>query len=371
MIQISENIKRTRVKEELAKRIVNGEFAFGERFPGLHEISREYEVSYVTASKAVKLLEEEGYLRGQDGIGRFVCYVRPDQVTTEKNVNIIVAPDFYASYPGAFSAGEKLFRENGWNVNLMQIDPGELYSLVPHINSPDAYSILCAFNVNWERFAATFGHVVKRVIVLGKLSGNPEITSIVADEYETIRLCMRHFAEMGRKRIALICARPSGELELLRIAAWRTGVLQAGMSPEWARRHCLSLDLETNSDAPERIFKVCQEWLRDPLRDVDGIILPCTCKEFLAACAAQNVTVPDQLPAIYIGQPEIYASLYPQLAILDNNFYGHFQCALEILEDRFRSGKTSPGSWYFCQPERIIPSASSRTIKPIQRRIQR
>ena len=371
MIQISENIKRTRVKEELAKRIVNGEFAFGDRFPGLHEISHEYEVSYVTASKAVKLLEDEGYLRGRDGIGRFVCYVRPDQVTTKKNVNIIVAPGFYASYPGAFSTGEKLFRENGWNVNLMQIDPGELYSLVPHINSPDAYSILCAFNVNWERFAATFGHVVKRVIVLGKLSGNPEITSIVADEYETICLCMRHFAEMGRKRIALICARPSGELELLRIAAWRTGVLNAGMSPEWARHHCLSLDLETNSNAPERIFKVCQEWLLDPLRDADGIILPCACKEFLAACTAQNVTVPDQLPVIYIGQPENFASLYPQFAILDNNFRGHFQCALEILEDRFRSGKTSPGSWYFCQPEKIIPSANSRTIKPTQGRIQR
>ena len=132
---------------------------------------------------------------------------------------------------------------------------------------------------------------------------------------------MRHFAEMGRKRIALICACPSGELELLRIAAWRTGVLRAGMSPEWARRHCLSLDLETNSDAPERLLKVYREWLRNPLRDADGVILPCYCKEFLAACAAQNVTVPDQLPVIYIGQPENFASLYPQFAILDNNIW--------------------------------------------------
>ena len=57
MIQISENIKRTRIKEELARRIVNGEFSFGERFPGLHDLSREYSVSYVTVSKAVKLLD--------------------------------------------------------------------------------------------------------------------------------------------------------------------------------------------------------------------------------------------------------------------------------------------------------------------------
>ena len=85
MIQISENIKRTRIKEELARRIVNGEFSFGERFPGLHDLSREYSVSYVTVSKAVKLLESEGYLRCQKGIGHFVCYVKPDQVTTKKS----------------------------------------------------------------------------------------------------------------------------------------------------------------------------------------------------------------------------------------------------------------------------------------------
>lgn len=93
MIQISENIKRTRIKEELARRIVNGEFSFGERFPGLHDLSREYSVSYVTVSKAVKLLESEGYLRCQKGIGHFVCYVKPDQVTTKKlSISLSVPP---------------------------------------------------------------------------------------------------------------------------------------------------------------------------------------------------------------------------------------------------------------------------------------
>ena len=187
MIQISENIKRTRIKEELARRIVNGEFSFGERFPGLHDLSREYSVSYVTVSKAVKLLESEGYLRCQKGIGHFVCYVKPDQVTTEKVVNFIVGTAYYHVYRHFFTEGARLFRGKGWEVNLLRIRPEELYSLVSHINSPEAYSILCAFNVNWERFTATFGHIVKRVVVLGKLSGNPEITSIVADEYETER----------------------------------------------------------------------------------------------------------------------------------------------------------------------------------------
>ena len=90
--------------------------------------------------------------------------------------------------------------------------------------------------------------------------GNPEITSIVADEYETVRLCMEHFASTGRKKVALVCARPRSELELLRIAAWRNAVLDAGLSQEWVRSHCLSLDLENNSDAEDQVFKVFCTW---------------------------------------------------------------------------------------------------------------
>lgn len=360
MIQISENIKRTRIKEELARRIVNGEFSFGERFPGLHDLSREYSVSYVTVSKAVKLLESEGYLRCQKGIGHFVCYVKPDQVTTKKVVNLIVGSAHYHCYKTLFLDGERLFRENGWQVNLLESDPEELYSLVSHINSPDAYSILCALNVNWEMFAATFGHVVRRVVVLGKLSGNPEITSIVADEYETVRLCMKHFARMGRKKVALICARPKGELELLRIAAWRNAVLDAGLSQAWVRSHCLSLDLENNSDAEDQVFKVFCTWLEGPLKDADAVILPCYCRTFAEACATRRVTVPEQLSIVFIGREDKLVTAYPQFGFLDNNFEGHFACALDILEDRFRSGKCATGSWYFCPPGKIISSDTKK-----------
>ncbi len=362
-MQISENIKRARIKEGLARRIVNGEFSFGERFPGLHDLSREYSVSYVTVSKAVKLLESEGYLRCQNGVGHFVCYVKPDQVTTKKVVNLIVGTAYYHVYKHFFTEGERLFREKGWEVNLLRIRSEELYSLVSHINSPEAYSILCAFNVNWEMFTATFGHVVKRVIVLGKLSGNPEITSIVADEYETIRLCMEHFAGTGRKKVALVCARPRSELELLRIAAWRNAVLDTGLSQEWVRSHCLSLDLETNSDAEDRVFKVFCTWLEGPLKDADAVILPCCCRTFADACAARRVAVPEQLSVVFIGREDKLITAYPQIGFLDNNFEGHFACALDILEDRFHSGKCATGSWYFCPPGKIISSSDTKKNK--------
>ena len=359
MNQISDNIKRSRVKDELARRIVNGEFAFGSRFPGLNDLCGELGVSYVTVSKAVKMLADEGYLRCRPGVGYFVCYAEPGSEAS-KEVNIISTPGYYREHKADFESGIDGFRRHGWQVRLLL--GNDLYEFMGQLNSPHAYSIITAFNVNWERFSANFGHLVKRTVVLGRLSGKPEITSIVCDEYETVRLCMDRFAELGRKRVALVSALPQSELESLRIAAWRKRVLASGLSREWMRRHLLSLDLENQPDSRERIAALCRRWLRDNRKDTDAVILPCCYKIFTGVCREENVRIPDELAVISIG---LQSSLADGIEYVDNNYRGHFQAALEILEDRYLSDRIIPGSWYFCPPGGIVSSNGTirKTIK--------
>ena len=359
MNQISDNIKRSRVKDELARRIVNGEFAFGSRFPGLNDLCGELGVSYVTVSKAVKMLADEGYLRCRPGVGYFVCYAEPGSEAS-KEVNIISTPGYYREHKADFESGIDGFRRHGWQVRLLL--GNDLYEFMGQLNSPHAYSIITAFNVNWERFSANFGHLVKRTVVLGRLSGKPEITSIVCDEYETVRLCMDRFAELGRKRVALVSALPQSELESLRIAAWRKRVLASGLSMEWMRRHLLSLDLENQPDSRERIAALCRRWLRDNRKDTDAVILPCSYRIFTAACRDEHVKIPAELAVISIG---LQRTLADGIEYVDNNYRGHFQSALEILEDRYLSDRIIPGSWYFCPPGGIVSSNGTirKTIK--------
>lgn len=357
MVRISENIKRTKVKEELAQRIVSGEFAFGSRFPGLHELSNACSVSYVTICKAVKMLADEGYLQNRPGIGYFVCYAKPDS-EARKEVNIISSPGFYHRSEDDFKFGMEKFRKHGWKVNLLLGD--DLYQFKEQLNLPHAYSIITAFNVNWDRFSATFSHMVNRTIVLGRLSGNPAITSIVCDEYETVRLCMDRFARQGRKRVALVTALPQSELESMRIAAWRNRVLGSGLSMEWMRRHLLSLDLESQSEKPERITALYRQWLKDNRKDTDAVIVPGYLNQFLAACREENVDLPNELAVISIGLQNDQSDGFEYL---DNNFPGHFRYALEILEDRFRSDHTIPGSWYFCPPRGIVSNPKKSICK--------
>ena len=357
MERISDNIKRTKVKEELAQRIVSGEFAFGSRFPGLHELSNACSVSYVTICKAVKMLADEGYLQNRPGIGYFVCYAKPDS-EARKEVNVISTPGFYRRCEADFKFGMDEFRKNGWKVNLLLGD--DLYQFKEQLNSPHAYSIITTFNVNWDRFSATFSHMVNRTVMLGRLSGNPAITSIVCDEYETVRLCMDRFAALGRKRVALVTALPQSELESMRIAAWRNRVLGSGLSMEWMRRHLISLDLENQPEDSGRIIALYRQWLKANRKDTDGVIVSGYLKQFLDACRAENVNIPDELAVISIG---LQSELYPEFEYLDNNFPGHFQYALEILEDRFRSDRIIPGSWYFCPPRDIVSGSKTSIHK--------
>ena len=357
MERISENIKRTKVKEELAQRIVRGEFAFGSRFPGLHELSHACGVSYVTICKAVKMLADEGYLQNRPGIGYFVCYAKPDS-EARKEVNIISSPGFYHRSEDDFKFGMEKFRKHGWKVNLLLGD--DLYQFKEQLNLPHAYSIITAFNVNWDRFSATFSHMVNRTIVLGRLSGNPAITSIVCDEYETVRLCMDRFARQGRKRVALVTALPQSELESMRIAAWRNRVLGSGLSMEWMRRHLVSLNLETQPEDSGRITALYRQWLKDNRKDTDAVILSGCSNQFLAACRTENVNIPDELAVVFIG---LQNDLFAGCEYLDNNFPGHFRYALEILEDRFRSDHIIPGSWYFCPPRGIVSDSKTSICK--------
>ena len=344
MNRISRNVKRSKLKSALEMRIRNGEYPFGSRFPGLKDLIREYDASYVTVNKAVKLLADEGYLRCRPGIGYFVCYTGPDTAARRK-VNLISSMVYYGKHRSIFRCAQKLFEDHGWEVKLLL--GRDLYEFTEQLSAPDAYSVITAFNVNWERFSATIGHMVHRTLVLGHLSGNPDITSIICDEYESIRQCMDHFTALDKKKIALICSNPQSELESLRIAAWRSLSHGAGLSQEWTMDHLFSLDLGHQSDSGKRLSGLFRKWFRAGLKDADGVILPGFSSLFLSSCREEKISVPEDLAVTVIGSDD-----KPQQNVffLDNNLAGHFQYAFELLEKRFKSNRIEPGSWHFCNP---------------------
>jgi DNA-binding LacI/PurR family transcriptional regulator len=350
---VSENIKRTKLKEQLAARITSGEFKYGDKFPGLHQLCEEYLVSYVTVSKAMKMLVKEGYLLAKNGIGYFVCYVQPDIIPPRKVVNFITGINKeYSNWP-IVEEGIKLFERANWQVKLIIIPEGDLSSCVSEINSPEAFSLLFFTKLNWDNFAATFKHVSQRVLVIGHLSGNPNITSIISDEYETIRRCIEYFNNLNHSKIALIASAPKKELQMLRIAAWRTLMLNNGLSDLALNKLCLEFD-----DAPmvdsATVKEVYSNWVKENKGSFDAVIDPFSPELLAQACIENGLKVPEDVAIIRIAREQSIVSKY-SIPTLHNNLYKHFEFAFSIIEERYNSNVKAPGAWVFCPPGEIIP----------------
>ena len=221
------------------------------------------------------------------------------------------------------------------------------------INSPDAYTLIYCLTTDWSRFAATFTHVCDRVLVVGKLSGSPKVTSIICDEAETVRQIIDYLHCKGRTRPGIFCNMNENELEMYRLGYWRQALQQAGVSLDWIQNHIFPLTAEQDSDPQLQHQEMCHqmtEHLRTHGSEMDSIVVAYSSVAFREACRAVEFRVPDDILPVHIASPQWQNIGETIFAMLDHNISAHFETAFNILEYRYASGKKEPGSWYFCQP---------------------
>jgi CheY-like chemotaxis protein len=68
------------VAAELRRLIEAGQFKAGDRLPGQHEIARRFRVSLTTMRAAIGVLERDGFLRSEHGLGTYVTAPRRSEV---------------------------------------------------------------------------------------------------------------------------------------------------------------------------------------------------------------------------------------------------------------------------------------------------
>ena len=67
-----------RIAEEIRSKIHAGELRPGDRLPSTRELREQYGCSQVTVRTAILLLQTEGLLRGDQGVGVFVANPLPE-----------------------------------------------------------------------------------------------------------------------------------------------------------------------------------------------------------------------------------------------------------------------------------------------------
>lgn len=350
----SENIKCVKLKDALVKRIISGEYPFNVQFPGVHKLVAEYGVSYVTALKSLKLLEEEGFLQCRRGKGYFTLYSDANNRPKAKCLNLVLHQECWERYSLQLKQNLARFREAGWNVEIVPLQSTDVHEASVAINSPDAYTIFYCLTADWGRFTATFPLVCNRVLVLGKLSGSPQVTSVICDESQTVSQILDYLRKKGRKRPGIFCGSLENELEMYRLAYWRMSLQNAGLDTAWIQEHIFPLasgnDGVLTDSQRKDVCRQMTEHLRAHRKDMDAIIVPYSSTAFKDACRHARINIPDELLPVHIDSPRWAPDDEDKLPTLDHNIAAHFETALNILEHRHATGKKETGSWYFCQP---------------------
>ncbi len=79
--------KYKQISDDIAKKIREKKYLFGDTIPTEYELTNEYEVSRYTIRKALAILEEEGYIKSQKGSGTYVTYKYNESEIEEKLKN--------------------------------------------------------------------------------------------------------------------------------------------------------------------------------------------------------------------------------------------------------------------------------------------
>ncbi|WP_368264655.1 GntR family transcriptional regulator [Enterococcus innesii] len=80
--------KYLEIKQNLKQQIVTGQFHSGDRFYSESEIIKKYNVSSITAIRALKELVAEGYIVRYQGIGTFVSRARKEKIVKFSDIEI-------------------------------------------------------------------------------------------------------------------------------------------------------------------------------------------------------------------------------------------------------------------------------------------
>ena len=82
------------IRDSILRKIHENEWVPGDRIPSIAEIMRSFQVSKVTAVRALAELESEGYVRREQGRGTFVSSERSDMLESQQRRSVaVIVPD--------------------------------------------------------------------------------------------------------------------------------------------------------------------------------------------------------------------------------------------------------------------------------------
>ncbi len=230
------------IKEALFERIHAGDFSFDEAFCTEKMLSEQYEVSRITAKRAIEDLEKQGILYRKRGVGSFVSRNLPadgDSSDTPKMISLLVP---FATTQGNISEAigslSAMLAERGYFLSIHvtgSSSPKELATL-ELLRSQNIAGLVYypkRDNIHLEKLN-DFMFSGRPIVIIDKQTDCPYLNNVVCDNYDGGRQLARHLLAQGHRNIAFFTAAPLEETSSVRdrFAGFLHEMKAAGIAPD-------------------------------------------------------------------------------------------------------------------------------------------
>lgn len=306
-----EQIKKPKyelIKDELIARIKSNDFSHGQVFTTEKMLAEQYNVSNITAKRAITDLEQMGLLQRKRGVGSFVSasasarlIAAPDAPAQPGIISFLLPFDTTKGYfSEAIKTADFFLSANGYLMNLYITD-GTLTKEKNTIKSLLSQNISgLVYYPAWDKINLSllnnFIYADIPVIVIDKTTDCPYLHNIVSDNFEGGRLLTEHLIGLGHRNIAFFTTAHLEEISSIRnrFAGYLWQLKKSGIVPNPDFMVYYS-DRFTENDAENKslqdmIYKLYLSGVTGIIAENDHLAL-----HIYHACRAIGLSVPEDL----------------------------------------------------------------------------
>ena len=334
------------IRDALSEAIARGKYEVGQRLPSDRELAARFDVSYMTARRAVGELVDADLLERRVGDG---TYVRSHsrQRLSQRTIHLICSAYGGAMQTDFLNIGARLIEERDCKHHIIRVHPQYQREAIRALQSDEPALVM----LDDPELDGPLGKALMKAdnaVLIGNRFDEAGVPSVLADDEKAVRLAVEHLQSAGHKIIALLANHPAGRNESLQIATWRACFPDA--APGVLQRLLIVADTPRFECASRYSYEKMLSWLKKNGAQATALISldDELALGALAACRDAGRAVPQQLSIVNIAASSKMFYVQPALSCVEVSLQIHLENALEML------GKLENGNLEFGDRLRLV-----------------
>lgn len=334
------------ITDDILTRIRNNDFSYDTVLCTEKQLSEQYNVSRITAKRALTDLEQRGILYRKRGVGSFVARNALNNLVNQPQPAV---PSKMISFLLPFDITKGGMFDTIKTVNSILSDNGYLMSIyISDISAAKEKAnirLLLSQNISgliyypmrdniYLNLINEFIYAKIPVIIIDKSTDCPYVHNVVSDNFEGGRLLTEHLITLGHRNIGFLTTAPAEETSTVRnrFAGYLQQLIASGLQPNPANIVCTPYEV-TENDLEYESSAFC-----DAIRHmyINGVTALLTENDRVAqlailACKRLNIRVPEDMSICGFDDQEL-AQEY-NITSIRQNFHAIGQHVCDLMLD--------------------------------------